>query len=104
MANVYDEQEEDVLEVYRDIVENGPDLFSLHGTTLDAPFSFVSESLSLKFQLPSGYLLGKPLKTVVDPDDWGVLTTALLAVLGPKPTSGGKSGNGRDGGGGGGIE
>ncbi|CAM9868421.1 unnamed protein product, partial [Ectocarpus sp. 13 AM-2016] len=100
-ANVYDEQEEDV---YRDIVENGPDLFSLHGTTLDAPFSFVSESLNLKFQLPSGYLLGKPLKTVVDPDDWGVLTTALLAVLGSNPTSGGKSGNGRDGGGGGGIE
>lgn len=33
-----------------------------------------------------------------------MLTTALLAVLGPNPTSGGKSGNGRDGGGGGGIE
>lgn len=27
-----------VLEMYRDIVENGPDLFSMHDTTMDAPF------------------------------------------------------------------
>lgn len=34
-----DEQEADtLLELYRDIVEKGPDLFSMHDMTLDAPF------------------------------------------------------------------
>lgn len=34
-----DEQEADILlELYRDIVEEGPDLFSMHDRTLDAPF------------------------------------------------------------------
>lgn len=39
VINPVDEQEADILlELYRDIVEEGPDLFSMHDRTLDAPF------------------------------------------------------------------
>eukprot|EP00903_Cladosiphon_okamuranus_P008106 g7813.t1 len=74
-------EEVEVLKLCKTIVEDGPDLFSLHKPTMDAPFSFLCDNFFTRLQLRPEHMLGKPLSSIVDERDHLSLRNAIFQVL-----------------------
>ncbi|CAM9524212.1 unnamed protein product [Ectocarpus sp. 12 AP-2014] len=81
-------EEVEILSLYKALVEEGPDLFSCHRVEPDAPFSFVCENYFHQLQLAPEDAVGKPLASIVDPEDAPILAEALNEVLANKTTIG----------------
>ncbi|CAM9564300.1 unnamed protein product [Ectocarpus sp. 13 AM-2016] len=76
-------EEVSILELCKSIVEHGPDLFSVHGFHTTAPFRFLCEDFCDRLQMEPAEFLGRPLASIVDPQDADVLENAVARVLDP---------------------
>eukprot|EP00904_Undaria_pinnatifida_P003246 jgi/Undpi1/12922/HiC_scaffold_7.g02588.m1 len=74
-------EEVEVLKLYRDIVEEGPDLFSCHGVSWDAPFTFVCDGYYKRLQVEPEDVIDLPLAIIVDPRDITTLKAATKKIL-----------------------
>eukprot|EP00752_Nemacystus_decipiens_P001892 g1822.t1 len=74
-------EEVETLKLCKSIVDDGPDLFSLHKPTVDAPFSFLCENFFTRLQLQPEYMLGTPLSSIVDERYHFSLRSAIFQVL-----------------------
>ncbi|CAM9826647.1 unnamed protein product [Ectocarpus fasciculatus] len=74
-------EEVSILELCKSIVEHGPDLFSIHGSHTTAPFRFLCEDFGERLQMAPKEFLGRPLASIVDPQDAAILENAVARVL-----------------------
>ncbi|CAM9298097.1 unnamed protein product [Ectocarpus sp. 8 AP-2014] len=74
-------EEVSILELCKSIVERGPDLFSVHGLHTTAPFRFLCEDFCDRLQMEPAEFLGRPLASIVDPQDADILGNAVARVL-----------------------
>lgn len=87
-------EEVEILKLCKSIVEDGPDLFSLHKPSLDAPFSFLCDNFIARLQLQPEDMFGKSLCSIVDERDHVSLQNAIYEVLRQSSAHGGNDGNG----------
>ncbi|CAM9309618.1 unnamed protein product [Ectocarpus sp. 6 AP-2014] len=74
-------QHVELLKLCQSIVEHGPDLFSLHNATIDAPFSYLCENFTTRLQMPPEAMVGRSLLSIVDERDALSLRNAIFQVL-----------------------